>query len=185
MVAKENIEQKLENLAKAIPTKDELVENVMSRIETKPDYNKNKILVRRFIMNRLTKLTAAAAIIIAVLIGVNHFGGTIDGTAAVWANTLEQIYAATSVSYTRFEEDKANPFYLEEMMNENGVVRTVTRDSIRIAAFREGKVLQLVPSKKEATLAHHIDLMRNLRPCYQLDWLISIRDISKDKAGSR
>ena len=66
MTAKETIEQRLKELGQAISPDETLIENVMSRIEAEPDYNKKKILVRRFIMNRLTKLAAAAVIIIAV-----------------------------------------------------------------------------------------------------------------------
>lgn len=46
----------------------------------------------RIIMkNRISKLAVAAVIIIGVLIGVNHFGGSIDGASVVWADVLKEV----------------------------------------------------------------------------------------------
>ncbi|MHC4464813.1 MAG: tetratricopeptide repeat protein [Planctomycetota bacterium] len=71
MIAKENLEEKLEELGQAISSDDSLVENVMSRIDATPAVESNrtgkfnnKLISRRFIMNRFTKFTAAAAVII-------------------------------------------------------------------------------------------------------------------------
>jgi len=41
--------------------------------------------------NRITKLAAAVVIIIAVLIGINHFGGSIDGSSQVFASMLAEM----------------------------------------------------------------------------------------------
>ncbi len=41
--------------------------------------------------SQITKLAAAAVIIIAVLIGVNYLGGSMDGTTVAWAQVVEQI----------------------------------------------------------------------------------------------
>jgi len=48
--------------------------------------------------NRITKIAAAAVIIIAVLIGISQFGGSIDGASVAWAevaNMIEQIQTFT------------------------------------------------------------------------------------------
>lgn len=48
--------------------------------------------VWRIIMkNRITKLAVAAAIIIAAFIGINHFGGSIDGASVAWASLSERV----------------------------------------------------------------------------------------------
>ncbi|MHC4266434.1 MAG: hypothetical protein ACYSUK_10950 [Planctomycetota bacterium] len=53
----------------------------------------------RIIMkSKITKLAAAAVIIIAVLIGIKQFGGTIDGTSVAWGEVVEQIN-----NYTRYK----------------------------------------------------------------------------------
>jgi hypothetical protein len=46
----------------------------------------------RIIMkNKITKFAAAAVIIIAVLIGINYFSGSIDGASVVWADVVENM----------------------------------------------------------------------------------------------
>lgn len=44
---------------------------------------------RLIMKTKITKLTAAAVIIIAVLIGINHFGGSIDGATIAFAEVKE------------------------------------------------------------------------------------------------
>ena len=46
---------------------------------------------RMIMKSRISKLAAAAVIIIAILIGVNHFGGSIDGASVAWAEVAEKI----------------------------------------------------------------------------------------------
>ena len=46
----------------------------------------------RIIMkSRITKLAAAAVIIIAVLAGINYFGGSIDGSGVAWAELVQRV----------------------------------------------------------------------------------------------
>lgn len=40
---------------------------------------------------KITKFAAAAVIIIGVMIGVNHFGGSIDGATVAWADVIENM----------------------------------------------------------------------------------------------
>jgi len=48
--------------------------------------------IRSIIMKSpITKLAAAAVIVIAMLIGINYFGGTIDGTSAVYAAAIKAL----------------------------------------------------------------------------------------------
>jgi len=94
MTAKEPIEEKLENLSRAIGSDDSLLESVMNRIDAEPHRSrnlKNKLILRRFIMNPFTKLTAAAMILIAVLIVINQFGGSIDGATVAYAQITENM----------------------------------------------------------------------------------------------
>jgi len=53
---------------------------------------------RTIMKSRITKLTAAAVIIIAILIGVHYLGGSIDGASLAWAEVVEQIS-----SYTKYK----------------------------------------------------------------------------------
>ena len=50
------------------------------------------ICTRRIIMNsKLTKFAAATVIIVAILIGVNHFGGSIDVSSVAWAEVVRRV----------------------------------------------------------------------------------------------
>ena len=97
MTAKEPIEEKLEKLGRAIGSDDSLLENVMNRIDSEPtesrriDNLKNKLILRRFIMNRFTKLTAAAVIIIAVVLSVTILDKSVTSAYAI-EQTIEANY---------------------------------------------------------------------------------------------
>jgi len=55
---------------------------------------------RNIMKSRITKLAAAAVIIIAVLIGISHFGGSIDGTSVAWAQqTLQALEKVKAIAY--------------------------------------------------------------------------------------
>jgi hypothetical protein len=77
MTSKETVEEKLKNLAQSIRPDDKLFENVMSRIDTKPFAHSRrieklsaKLIARRLIMNRFTKLAVAAVLIAAVSLSI-------------------------------------------------------------------------------------------------------------------
>jgi len=53
--------------------------------------NRQSKIWRKIMKSKITKLTAAAIIIIAVLAVMHHFGGSIDGTSVAWADVIEQI----------------------------------------------------------------------------------------------
>ena len=40
--------------------------------------------------NSITKLTVAAAIIVAVLVGISLLGGSLDGSSVAWADVAER-----------------------------------------------------------------------------------------------
>jgi len=66
----------------------------------------NRLILRRIAMNtRMVRFAAAAAIIIiAALIGIYLFGGSIDGTSVAWADVVRQMQQARTVSWTETEE---------------------------------------------------------------------------------
>ncbi|MHC4665164.1 MAG: hypothetical protein ACYS9T_04295 [Planctomycetota bacterium] len=95
MTAENNLEKSLENLGSIIAPDDSLVNNVMSRVQAVSTPKFTKILSRRFIMNKFTKLTAAAVVIVAAVLSITFLGKL---TAPVYA--LEQtIEALKNVRY--------------------------------------------------------------------------------------
>ncbi len=60
----------------------------------------------RIIMkSRITKLAAAAVIIIAVILGINYFGGSPDGASVAWANITRRL---NDVDHVHFYEVQSN-----------------------------------------------------------------------------
>jgi len=48
--------------------------------------------------NRQVQLAAAAVVLIALLIGINHFGGSIDGTSVAWGDVVVRLDKVDSYS---------------------------------------------------------------------------------------
>jgi tetratricopeptide (TPR) repeat protein len=77
MTIKETVEEKLEKLGQAIGSDDSLIENLMSRIDSRSvdesnraGKSNNKLITGRFTMNYFVKIAAAAAIIVAVALSI-------------------------------------------------------------------------------------------------------------------
>jgi outer membrane lipoprotein-sorting protein len=123
----------------------------------------------RIIMkSKMTKFAAAAAIIIAVLIGVNQFTGSIEIGATAFAQVLEQIEQAKTITWkttfysevtskdgkrtwieteTREFAYKSPGLYRDVHFDENGQIHHVTiEDAVNL------KRLSLNPRKKTATI---------------------------------
>lgn len=135
--------------------------------------------------SKITKPAAAAVIIIAAVLAVQHFSGSIDGTTAAWANTLEQIYKATSVRYNQtFYVKDRDPFTIQNMINEKGVIRSILYGQPIIYDSSEGKKLRLIPDQKRAILTHQIGQKKPAKPYNRLDFLVSIRDRAGEFLGT-
>ena len=139
------------------------------------------VLWRQIMRSSITKLAAAAVITLAVLIGIH----LLDKSATpAWANTIEQIYKATSVTFKEtFYVNDNQPFTTEEMVNENGIKRSFCNGICTIFDFSGGKTLQLNPLNKNATLTYRTGEKRSIKPYNQLEWFISIKDRTEEYLG--
>ncbi len=94
MNTEETIEKRLEQLAQAIGSDELMVDKVMSRIEAKT-INGSSITPQHIwgtiTKNPITKLATAAVIVVAVLISVNPFNSTFNGTPAAYAKVKEAV----------------------------------------------------------------------------------------------
>jgi len=69
---------------------DDVLEALEESKKKKPAAIKPNIW-RTIMRSRITKFAAAAVILIAVMIGMSQFGGSIDGTSVAWAKVAEKI----------------------------------------------------------------------------------------------
>jgi hypothetical protein len=100
----------------------------------------------------IIKLAAAAVIIIAAALIIQQFGGSIDGTNAVWADVLEQVKKVKSVYYKSTTQYGALSWSNEVMIDQEGVQRIVHNNggNVVIFDFTKGFELQLNTQGKTA-----------------------------------
>jgi hypothetical protein len=107
----------------------------------------------RIIMkSRITKITAATAIIIAVFISVHYSGGSIDGANVAWADVMEQISSFRPYACTHTVYDEGAPTWSCRVMRLSLTQRRQIFPDGRIVVFDLSipKSLALYPEKKYA-----------------------------------
>ncbi len=80
-----DIDKQIKNKLKttASPDLDQRIDTLINRAENAQTQTSNTWSI--IMNNKTTKLATAAMIIIAVLVGINHFGGSIDGSSKAYA----------------------------------------------------------------------------------------------------
>ncbi len=106
----ENIEKLIKNVALDTNAKMDksVLDDVLEAFENskKPAATEPNIW-RTIMKSPITKLAAAAVIIVAVIIGINHFGGSIDGATVTWAVVANKVEKIPSYAY-RFRQLESN-----------------------------------------------------------------------------
>ncbi len=152
MKSAENIEKLIKNLDLDIDInteKDRIILGELFEAHEKSKKMKSALAepnIRRTIMKSpITKLAAAAVIIIAVLIGINQFGGSIDGASVAWADVTERFESVPFFNVTMYvgwgpySQDQKLEFHkIETWKSENGQTRTHLRNEVIFAEFVDG-----------------------------------------------
>ncbi|MHC4439441.1 MAG: LolA family protein [Planctomycetota bacterium] len=112
---------------------------------------------RMIMNNRITKLAAAAVIIIAVLLGINYISGSPDGASVAWADVLENIEAARTVMYIReFESSDVKEVFktriIEPYRYREDVIESSDKCKVVIRNTKLNKNLLLYPHTKMAVI---------------------------------
>ncbi len=77
------------------------IERTRQTLTEQSRHEKGRQSIWRIIMkNKITKLAVAAVIIVAALIGINQFGGSIDGASVAWAGAVEKCHSFKTATYT-------------------------------------------------------------------------------------
>ncbi len=108
----------------------------------------------RTIMNsRTTKFAAAAAIIIAVLIGLHYLAGPLAGTSTVFADVAERLHKARTLLYTVTTSTAVEgmpDMRMEIAFKEPGYMRmTMPGGYISVMDCIQGKALSIIPERKQ------------------------------------
>ena len=157
-----NIEKHIKNIyVESLPatTSAELDERVLGNVMEALEESKKKDSaaigpnIWRIIMrSRITKLAAAAVIIIAVIVGINQFSSSIDGASIVFADVLEQINNFRPYTNTITVQEEGIPTVSKRVMMLSLTQRREINSNGTIVVFdlARAKTLTLVPEKKYA-----------------------------------
>ena len=108
-------------------------------------------------MSRFTRYAAAAVIIIAALIGISQFGGSIDGASVAWGQVVEQLNNYTKYKCRqRVVREKGPDLPVMDVYHLNLSQRRqeVEDGSIHVIDMRgeDAITVELYPDKKKATV---------------------------------
>jgi len=128
----------------------------------------------------ITKLAAAAVIIIAVLIGVHYLAGSIDGASLAWADVLEQISSFRPYNCTCTVEDEGAPARSYCLMRFSLTKRREIYSDGHIVVFDLAvpRMLTLIPEKK-----HAVERMLDGQPTTDPDLLRMVSSIQNRPSG--
>ncbi len=118
---------------------------------------------RELAKSRRVQLAVAAAIMIAILIGINQFGGLIDGADVAWGMVVDRIETAETVSYksvfkagntpaTTIRVTYMAPYFLRRQELPDG--------KIDIYNYPERKHLTLYPESKFGKILEYANVVR-------------------------
>ena len=165
---------------------DERVLRNVSQALEKP----NRPNIWRIIMkNRITKLTAAAVIIIAVIIGINQFGGTVDIATVAWAEVVEQIS-----NYTKYkcrqrvvrQQGPQRPTMDVYHLNLSQRRQEVENGDIHIIDMRgkDAITVELYPDQRKATVTKLIGFGPRKDP-HIIDMVKRFEQVATEKLGTK
>ncbi len=124
-------------------------ESLVKRI-TKQQTTQQKMW-RIIMKSKITKFAAAAAIIIAVLIGIHYSGGSIDGANVAWADVMEQISSFRPYACTNTVHDEGAQISYRRMRLSLTQRREIRSNGvILVFDLSIPKSLTLIPEKKHA-----------------------------------
>jgi len=179
----ENIENLIKNTN--IDTNAKIDEEVL--VEVVEAFEKSKAkktsateqnLGRIIMKSKITKLAAAAVIIIAVMVGINYIGGLPDGTSVAFGKVIANLRSARTVSFTiTIEEEGQEPQTMYCWMLEPNHQRIEMQDGrVVIVDTFQGKSISWDPVQKKAYL-----IATAIAPKYTLNYYDQVK---KDLLGN-
>ncbi len=185
-----NIEQKLQQLADAVGTRDSFVSDVMNRIEDSPVQTGRKqsrnIVLRRILMKNPLKFTAAAVILIAAFLSLTVFDNSVPNvmandllTSAIKAvkNTYSihikaklRTLPADNFSHIKLDHDFV-PVELWVKQSEDGRVR-MRFDKPRRQLTVDGQTATMIINHN-----YVVQMETSCYGVYNCDWLLQIMTV--------
>jgi len=115
-----------------------------------------KTIGRIIMKSKISKLAAAAVIIVAILAGIHHFGGPIDGASIAWADVVKPILNAKGAIFDIIVGEEGKDPVIHDMIMGSRIRRTLQGiDSVSIIDLETSRVLTLDPKESKAV---YVDL---------------------------
>jgi outer membrane lipoprotein-sorting protein len=163
---------------------------------------KGQNIWRIIMKSNITKLAAAAVVIVVVLIGIHYSGGSIDGASVAWADVVRPILTARTVVFNVVMGGEENGSTTRVMNMGTQRVRSEVLSAdgqaiqmIAIIDFDTSRVLTLNPKQKIAALIDLKDLpekpenileeMRNIITDLQNDPDVLIEKVGEQEIDGR
>ncbi len=132
---------------------DELI-NELEKIKKTSSVDTSPNIGRIIMKSKMTKLAAAAVIIIAALIGINQFGGSINMTSVAFANAMEHFVTAQTARFDlSIEFGEQEPQTSSFLYDTKGYIRqNMANGTVNFVDYNRNKVYSLVPDTKTAVI---------------------------------
>jgi outer membrane lipoprotein-sorting protein len=152
----ENIEEILKNIGKEdVPAEaHKIAEDIskdFSKTLTQQRQVRHIVLGDYIMKSKISKVAAAAVIIIAVLLGISQLGGR--GAGAVFASVVEQLHNASTMTYslvTRTPVEDMPTLRIGMAFKEPGYMRTTTPDGyINVIDWTQNRGISIWPVRKQ------------------------------------
>jgi outer membrane lipoprotein-sorting protein len=112
-----------------------------------------KTIRRKLMKSPITKIAAAAVIIIAVLIGLNYFGDSVSITSTAYAEIVERLHNARTLTYvveTTTSIEGMPSMRMEIAFKEPGYMRmSAPGGFVSIVDSIQGKCITILPPRKQ------------------------------------
>jgi len=157
----ENLIKKLRYKAGA-EANDRILDNVMQALEKKEKQKAGATapnIWRTIMKSPITKIAAAAVIIIAVLIGLNQ----IIGSTPAFAEIVRPILTARTATFKAIVEVEGAPTQTFEgmFMEPIRMRQTTSQGAIVISNLQEGKIITLMPEQNKAMVVEMQNIPEN------------------------
>jgi hypothetical protein len=128
---------------------------------------------RTIMKSKITKIAAAAVIVIAVVLCIHQFGKPLVTGTPTFAQVIQPIFNAKTATLTIIIGQEGKGPEIHDMIMGSRIRRTLSNieDLVAIIDLQTGRILQLTPSKKEAiyidlkdwpSIPNYMDRLRNV-----------------------
>ena len=167
-------------------THDRVLGNVLQALD-KSEKEKSGVTTpniwRTIMKNPITKLAAAAVIIIAVLFVLYQFGGSIESSA--FAQVANKLRSAVTLTYTATTSSQVE---IEMAFKEPGYMRTTMPGGlVTVIDWAQGKGISILPSRKQFIEMEMSNLTHDpaQQPFNVIEKLRTLPDRADEELGTR